>query len=225
MESWPFSITDAIVISVLVISALLAYARGFVHEVLSIAGWIGAGFATIYGFPYVKPYTRDLIPIEIAADLAAGVIIFIVSLAVLSLLTRAVSHRVQSSALNPLDRSLGFLFGLARGAVVVCLVYIGVEWVMPPAEQPFWIRNAKTMPLIETGADWLRALLPDDVAAKAGRAADGVEEKARQFEESKKLLEGLTVKDPKAGDGADQEGYGERIRREMERLIESSQKQ
>jgi membrane protein required for colicin V production len=216
MDNLPVNITDIAVIVVVLISAFLAYARGFVHEVLSVAGWIGAGFITIYAFPFVQPYARDLIPIELAADLAAGVVVFIVSLAILSILTRAISKRVQDSTLNALDRSLGFLFGMARGAVLVCLVYIAIEWMMPVPDQPSWLRDARTMPLIELGADWLRMLIP----VEAG-ASDGIASQANQLLESQKVIEGLIAPEPKSGDIKTLEGYGEKIRSEMERLIDS----
>ena len=120
MDNLPINVTDIVLGAVLLLSALLAYARGFVHEVLAVAGWIGAILAAIYGLPYAKPFARDLIPHELAADVAAGVVIFVATLIVLSLLTRAVAGMVKASALNMLDRSLGFLFGLGtrRGAGV-----------------------------------------------------------------------------------------------------------
>jgi membrane protein required for colicin V production len=220
MDNLPVNVTDIAVIVVVLVSAFLAYARGFVHEVLSVAGWIGAVFITIYAFPYVQPYARELIPIELAADLAAGVVIFIVSLAVLSIMTRAISKRVQDSTLNALDRSLGFLFGLARGAVLVCLVYIAIEWMMPAADQPAWLRNARTMPLIETGADLLRTLIP----VEAG-ATSGIAEQANTLLESQKIIEGLIAPEPKSGVAETLEGYGEKIRSEMERLIDSRSQQ
>lgn len=223
MDNLPVNITDIAVIVVVLISAFLAYVRGFVHEVLSVAGWIGAGFITIFAFPIVQPYARDLIAIELAADLAAGITVFIASLATLSILTKMISNRVQNSALNALDRSLGFLFGVARGAVLVCLVYIAIEWMLPAADQPDWIRDARTMPLIENGSDWLRTLIPEE--AGATNVADSITEQTNklmesQLKESQKMIEGLIDPEPKGGTIDTLEGYGEKIRSEMERLID-----
>lgn len=220
MDNLP--IIDIAVAVILLISAFLAYVRGLVHEVLSVAGWIGAIFAAIYGFPYARPYARDLIPIEIAADLTAGTVVFIVALIALSLLTRGISRRVQNSAMNALDRSLGFLFGLLRGAVLVCLIYIAVEWLLPPVDQPAWLRSARTMPLIESGADWLKKIIPEDTTSAGAKALKEAEEKARKIEESRQILEGLIAPKPKSGDAGTLEGYGKKIRSEMERLIENS---
>ena len=130
----PINVFDAGVILVLLISAFLAYARGFVHEVLAIGGWIGAIFATFYGYPHLKPYTDQFIPVEWASGMATGLIIFLFSLVIFSYLSRSISSKVQDSMLNALDRSLGFLFGLLRGAVVVCLAYLGLSLVFPEKE-------------------------------------------------------------------------------------------
>jgi hypothetical protein len=88
---------------------------------LSIVSWVGATFATLYGFPLVQPYARAVIPIELLADVIAGVVIFIVVLVVLSIATRVVANFIQESSLGPLDRSLGLVFGLLRGFVIACL--------------------------------------------------------------------------------------------------------
>lgn len=231
LSNLPINVVDIGVAAVLLISAIFAYARGFVHEVLAVGGWIGAILVTIYSFPYVQPYARQVIAIELAADLAAGTIVFVVTLVVLSLLTRAISKRVQASTLNALDRSLGFLFGLARGALVVCAAYLGLEFVMPKAEQPEWVRNARSMQLIEPGARALTALIPeqaarrvDNAASDAGRRASDAAQRAVRgavAKESNKLVEGLLSPTPKAeapATGGDT-GYADRSREQLERLI------
>lgn len=218
MAELPVNIVDITVAILILVSGLLAYVRGFVHETLSVAGWIGAIAATIYGFPYVRPYARDLIPHQVAADLVAGVAIFVVTLGVLSLITHAISRRVQGSALNVLDRSLGFVFGLARGAVLVALAYVAVEWMLPKPEQPPWLRAARSMPLIESGAALLKSLVPDNRMA-GGNAATTVD----KAQEAQKALREMLTPDPRSPAAETPGAYGPRERRDMERLLESSQ--
>lgn len=222
MDSLPVNVTDIAVIVVLLISALLAYARGFVHEVLAVAGWIGAIFATIYGYPYARPYARSVIPIELIADLVAGVVIFVVTLVLLSFVTRGAAGLVKASALNFLDRSLGFLFGLVRGAVIVCVAYLGLVWLMPPHEQPGWLHEARSMPLIERGAAMLRGLVPDHARTAGSKAAGNVQDKAEKILETQKVFRDMLTIEPKAKDAGTAEGYNRNERREMERLIEGS---
>ena len=70
---------DIIVIAVIALSALFAFARGFVKEALSIGAWLGAGLVTLYGLPLVRPFVRQYIGTPLAADAAAGSALFIVS--------------------------------------------------------------------------------------------------------------------------------------------------
>jgi membrane protein required for colicin V production len=221
MDNLPVNITDIAVVVVLLVSAFLAYVRGLVREVLSVAGWIGGGLIAIYAFPYAKPFARDLISIEPAADLAAAIAVFVISLAILSILTSAISKRVQNSELNALDRSLGFLFGLARGGILVSLFYIIIEWMMPIVDQPAWLRSARTIPLIESSAQQLRSLFPEDAVA----AADTAAAQTNKLIESKKVIEGMISPEPKSSNTGTLEGYGRKIRNEMERLIDSSSQQ
>ena len=227
---------DILVIATLLISGAFAYARGFVHEVLSIAGWIGAAFATIYGTPVLKHFTRQFIDAPFIADLVTGVLIFIVSLAVLSIITRQVSKGVKESALGALDRALGFLFGLLRGAVIVSLVWIGYEWFVPPKEQPEWIYEARTLPMVIQGADILKSLVPpsepdpcadpnapdyDPAACAEQNQGPNAPDAQQGNNGGQSLLDKAINAVPKPP--ANQEGYDQKERNEMDRLFETSQ--
>lgn len=211
IKNLPVNVVDIGVLLVLLVSAVLAYARGFVHEVLSVGGWIGAIFATFYGFPYAKPIARQYISFDLAADLAAGTFIFIVTLVFLSLITRAAAKSVQNSALNVLDRSLGFLFGLARGAVLVCVAYIGLELIMPAEDQPSIVREARTLQLIKPGAALLKQLVPDHITGQStGGGKSSID------------VKGLLTPKPKQQDVPAQEGYNKDQRKNLERLIDGT---
>ncbi|MBC7136294.1 MAG: CvpA family protein, partial [Oceanibaculum nanhaiense] len=155
MENLPVNATDILVFAILLVSGLLAFFRGFVREVLSVGAWVGAAFSTLYGFQHVRPYARDLIGIDMVADIAAGVGLFIIALIILSVVSNMLAGLVKGSALNAVDRSLGFLFGLLRGAVLVCLAFLVLDWAVAEQERPNWITNAKTMPLVERGAGFI----------------------------------------------------------------------
>lgn len=208
---------DILVIATLLISGAFAYARGFVHEVLSIAGWIGAAFATIYGTPVLKHFTRQLIDTPFIADLITGILIFIGVLVILSIITKQISRGVKESALGALDRALGFLFGLLRGAVVVSLVWIGYEWTTPPKEQPEWLFDARTMPTIIRGASMLKALVPasDEEPQDGSLPAD-------EQTSSQSLLDKAINSVTEAPSGTTTDGYGKKARTELDRLFETS---
>lgn len=222
----PITLADVIVVLVLLISALLAFARGFVHEVLAVGGWVGAVVVTIYGLPWVRPYARMLVDDPTLADVGAGLVLFVASLIVLSLVTGALSHRVRDSQLNALDRSLGFLFGLARGAVLLIIVYVALEWLMPEPKQPPWIREARSMPLIEAGAEAFKSFIPAAQTERAGAAVPDAADDPRNALETNRMLRDMMTPEPRrsTGDGSSGEtGYSPQERRDFERLLESSQ--
>ncbi|MBT6882895.1 MAG: CvpA family protein [Rhodospirillaceae bacterium] len=219
LGNFPINLFDAGVVVVLLVSGLLAYARGFVHEVFSIAGWIGAIFATFYGFPFAQPYARQFIGSELLADLSAGTLIFLVALVVLSMLTRSISSRVKDSALNALDRALGFLFGILRGALIVIIGYIGLELLLPKDEQPEWVQNARSMQLIEPGAELLIAELPEKYASKKSDTSKKLKKKAGELMDSGKVVRDLISPAPKSDAKKNPDGYDNNERQDMERLI------
>ena len=211
LNNLPINVVDIGVLLILLVSAVLAYARGFVHEVLSVGGWIGAIFATFYGFPYAKPIARQYISLDLAADLAAGTIIFIVTLVFLSLITRAIAKSVQASALNVLDRSLGFLFGLARGAALVCVAYIGLEIIIPEDEQPAMVRESRSIQLIKPSAVLLKAMVPDHISgSKISNPTKDIDVKS------------LMTPAPKQEQAPTKDGYNAEQRKNLERLIDGT---
>ena len=212
---------DILVIGTLLISGAFAYARGFVHEVLSIAGWVGAVFATLYGTPVLENFTLQFIEDPFIATMATGISVFIATLVILSITTRRISHGVKESALGPLDRALGFLFGLLRGAAIVALVWIGYAWMVPTDEQPEWIYEARTVPLIIQGADMLKALAP--ATPNVDPNAPAPTNKPTQEDQNQSLLDKAINAIPKAPAGSKADGYGKKERSEMDRLFETSQ--
>ncbi len=223
---------DIGIIVVLLASAVFAYFRGLTREVLSIFDWIGAVFATIYGFPLVQPFARQFTEYAIVADFAAGIVLFVVSLIFLSLITRKISNRIRQSALNAVDRSLGFLFGLLRGALIVVVAYLAFDFIYPLKEQPKFLKEARAMTLVEPGAAFLKTLIPerfgvadkDERAATAGKAAAG-DKAGAPAAGRRRVVQDLPMPQPKGQKADDMVGYGDKERRDMQRLIDSSKDQ
>ena len=132
-----FTIVDGIVAVVIIISAVLAYSRGFVREVLSIGGWILAAVVAYVFAPPVEPLMKE-VPIlkdflgnacELSM-IAAFAAVFAAALIVFSIFTPLFAGAVQRSAIGGVDQGLGFLFGVARGAVLVAIAFIIYERVI-----------------------------------------------------------------------------------------------
>src|SRR3546814_3145097 len=141
MDSLPINLADLIVIVVLLLSGFFAFVRGFVHEVLAVASWVGAAFVTLYAYPLVQPWLLGVITVEFIASLLTGVGLFLITLVLFSVLTRMLSNRIQQSSLGALDRSLGLLFGFARGAVIVVLAWLALGYMVAEDQRPAWIQE------------------------------------------------------------------------------------
>lgn len=185
MDSFPVNPIDILVAVVLLLSAILAFSRGAVREILGVGAWIGAAFATIFGFPHLRPFARQVIESQLIADAVAALVIFIIALIILVVASQIIATRVQGSRLGPLDRTLGFIFGLARGVALICLAYMLFVWAMAEEDRPAWIAKAKTMPYIVKGAEAIRSIVPDEIERKA---AETVRKQSQNTSETLKAL-------------------------------------
>jgi membrane protein required for colicin V production len=158
----PVSLLDLIVLGVVVISALLAAVRGFTREVLAIASWVIAAVAALMLHPQLLPIVKEHIANATVALVVSIASIFLITLVVVSFITVRVSDMVLDSRIGALDRTLGFLFGAARGALICVIGYLFFAWLVPPDKQPDWAQTAKTKPLLENSGAKLMAMLPDD---------------------------------------------------------------
>mgnify|MGYP000011753439 CR=1 FL=1 len=161
----PFSWLDIILAAIMLISGFLAMLRGLTREVLSILSWALAAVATLFFFPKYQAQARVYIEPPLLADaiLAGG--IFLVVLIIVSLITVRISDGVLDSRIGALDRTLGFIFGLARGLVLVVIAYLFFTWLVPEDTQPEWIREARSLPILKKTGAGIVSLLPEDPAA------------------------------------------------------------
>lgn len=217
MSGSAINLADIAIVAVLLISGLFAYVRGFVHELLAVIAWIGAGFATVYGIDLAIPIARQITDREGVAEIAAGATLFLLVLIVLTIGTRIVARRIQASSLNTLDRTLGLVFGLVRGAVLVCLAWLVVSWAVPPRDLPDWIVEARSLPLVDQGKSLLLALVPEDLRPREADPLEGV------LPQGETDFEDLIRPLPKATGPEEPKGYKDPERRELDRLIESAQ--
>ncbi|MES2143311.1 MAG: CvpA family protein [Pseudomonadota bacterium] len=132
-----FTVIDAVVAGVIVLSAILAYSRGFVREAMAIVGWIGAAILAFVFAPSVQPLVKELPVVgSFLADscelsiVAAAAGVFAIGLIIAALFTPLFSSVVQRSALGGIDQGLGFLFGVVRGVLLVAIAFIVYDRAM-----------------------------------------------------------------------------------------------
>ncbi len=164
-----FTILDGIVAIVIILSAILAYSRGFVREGLSIGGWIGA---VILGYLFADEIKPMLESAPVVGDfldgqceialLASFAIVMVIGLVIFSIFTPLFSGMVQRSILGGLDQGIGFLFGVARGVLLVAIALIAYDFVVTTDSYEI-VDNSATARIFETMQLRLEEQVPNDV--------------------------------------------------------------
>lgn len=181
----PITIFDGIVIGVTLFSAVLAMVRGFSREVLSIASWAGSVAAAYYLYPLLLPYAKNYTADDRIALAASAGIIFIVALIIITFITTKIADFIIDSRIGALDRTLGFLFGAARGILLLVVAVAFWNWLVDVRSQPTWVTQAKSKPFLDSLVARLEAVLPDDIEPQIrarilgkGQPAEGGQEQA-----------------------------------------------
>ena len=173
------------------ISAILATARGLTREVLSLATWAGSAAIAIYMLLYHPEIAQQYIAEELVANIATVAVTFIIALIVLHLITMRIADFVVDSRIGPLDRTLGFLFGVARGVLIAVVLVVFGQWLLGPNLPP-WASESRSLPPLANLGDSLIAALPPDL-----------EEQVTDV-----LRRGVGGEDPNAPDGPPPEDIG-----------------
>ncbi|MBO6552900.1 MAG: CvpA family protein [Roseitalea sp.] len=160
----PITLLDGLFLGLVLISAVLAMVRGFSREVLSIGSWVAAAVAAFLFYRTLTPYVQNYVDNELIAQLVAAGLIFLIALIVVTLITMRIADMIIDSRIGPLDRSLGFVFGAARGVIVAAVAIWFINFFVGDQEIA-WIDNAKSKPFLDQVAQSLVDLLPDDLGA------------------------------------------------------------
>ena len=157
----PITLLDGILIGFTLVSAMLAMVRGFSREVLSIASWVAAAAAAFFFYPILVPYLTPYISNDKVAMAASAAIVFFIALIVVTVITMKIADFIIDSRVGALDRTLGFLYGAARSILVVAVGLLFFNWLAGD-NQPGWVTEAKSKPLLDTIGEKIQGILPDD---------------------------------------------------------------
>lgn len=147
---------DLVVLGVIALSGLLALMRGLVREVLGIGAWIGAVAIAAAGMPWTRDVVRQWLPDPQIAAAAAFVALLLVSLIVLKMIAKSIGSVVKASSIGSVDRTLGLVFGLGRGALLVIAAYMLGGMATSTDHWPDPVKSARSLPLVYQGAVWVR---------------------------------------------------------------------
>ena len=175
----PITLLDGILLAVALISGLLAMVRGFSREVLSIVSWVVAAIAAFMFYEALTPFVQNYVENATLAPLIAAAAIFLVTLVVVTFITMRIADAIIDSRIGPLDRTLGFLFGLARGALLMVVALLFFGWLVPADRTPEWVADAKSKPLLDNLGQSLVNALPEDpeglIRERLGNAEPGTD--------------------------------------------------
>jgi membrane protein required for colicin V production len=160
----PFSVLDLVVIGIVLISALLAAVRGFTREVLAIVAWVVAAAAAWYLHPTALPIAQQYIHSNTVALVAAIGGIFVVTLIIVSIITVQISDLILDSRIGAIDRTLGLVFGAARGFLICVIGWAFLSWLLQ-GKEPEWATASRTRPAMENARDSIIAMLPENAEA------------------------------------------------------------
>src|SRR4029077_13045265 len=211
----PVTILDLVLLGVMLVSGLLAMVRGFMREILSIAAWGAAALVTLYAFSKLLPTAKTYFNNDTVAAVVVVAGTFIGTLILVSVITVLISDMVLDSRIGALDRTLGFLFGLGRGLLIVVVAFLFFAWLVPPRTQPAWVANAKSKVVLQSTGDWLMSMLPEDpentILKRLKRPKPEEEPQDAQPEQRGSL-----------GGGPREASYGQSDRSRMQRLIQGN---
>jgi membrane protein required for colicin V production len=151
---------DLVVLGVLAVSALLAFMRGLVREVLGLGAWVGAILAASWALPLARPQFHQWLGSAPWVDPATWGVLFLITLIILMVISHWISRLVRASPLGGLDRTLGLVFGLVRGAALLVIAYIGAGMVVPVDRWPEAVKQARALPIAVEGAIWVAEKVP-----------------------------------------------------------------
>lgn len=157
------TILDGILLGVMLISAFLAMMRGFVREVFSIGTWVAAAAAALFFHPLLLPYVEPYVGNDLLSVALSAAAVFFITLIIVSFITIRISDFILDSGAGPIDRTLGFMFGAARGLLIVVVAMMIFNGLVQRENRPQWITNAQSLPTLMEIGGRITAALPENI--------------------------------------------------------------
>ena len=151
-------IVDLISLIVILLSILASTWRGFLKEFLTITVWIISYFLSTILFKYVISYSKNFVQIEVLANLISWITPFVISVIILSILNRIFIYPLVLKYSNLFDHILGAFFGLVRGVILLCLVFIFIIYLIEDIDKlPLTLNDTYS---VKIGYSFSKLILP-----------------------------------------------------------------
>ena len=147
---------DYIYVAVVVASTIWASIRGGIFETVATLSWVIAAFAARFISPWLDKLLQgwfDLSASTVGTLVASYFIVFFVILMLVGFFNQRLREKIQNSIMKVTDRTLGIIFGIIRGIVIMGIVYWCALWYYSDAPRPApWVENARTRPIMQLTA-------------------------------------------------------------------------
>lgn len=177
---------DFVILGVILLSGIFALYRGLVRELLSLASWFLACVGSLYGLILVRPLFRKFISSPNLADIIAVVCLAIIILVICTLINAKITSKLRKSSLSGLDRTLGFLFGVLRGVLLVGIIFFTCSMLFTEEEMKEYKNENKSLPYLEKGVCWAEGNLPSSIVDSFKKIEPISEEEIQKAEEKVK---------------------------------------
>lgn len=149
---------DIIIIGLIAFSILVSLWRGFVSEVLSLAGWVVAFFVASNFYPYLSSYLTQVNSVylqnsEYLRNGIAAAVLFIITLIVCGIISALLSKLVDTTGLSATDRVLGGAFGALRGILIVAAILFFLDTFSSVSQAELW-KESQLIPHFDFIVKW-----------------------------------------------------------------------
>ncbi len=156
------SFIDLIFLVITILSIIKCYSKGFVLSLLSVSKWLLAYVVTLFVFPRIKPYFKNIIDSEYVLDVTLGLVIFILVIFIILITNKGISKTVKFVGLGRLDSLFGLFFGFIRGYIICVCLFSAIDIVYNYNKWPINIDKSYIFPSIEKGSIYLLKVFPNE---------------------------------------------------------------
>jgi membrane protein required for colicin V production len=207
-------VIDVVALGIIATSAIVASFRGFTREFFGVGAWVAGLFAGAYGTKATFPFWKQALQNDLLANITGFIVFFILTLTLCMVISQKVVSRLGDSPLNILDRSAGFLFGFARGMVILGLIYLVISsFAKTDKDLPDWAKQSRFLPQIQQTAKLLVKMLPYDDKPKKDKDGKPIDPNAKPGEEAP------ADDAAQEGDAAKEPAYSGQQRGEMDQMV------
>tara|TARA_B100001057_G_scaffold313173_1_gene313308 strand:- start:2658 stop:3209 length:552 start_codon:yes stop_codon:yes gene_type:complete len=155
------NLLDIIIFLTMLVSGVLALTQGFVKEILSLIGWLVSFVSVILLMPEAGQYLKPFFESQALSDLITISIIFITTLLAWRLISLFIGKLFKFTAIGYIDRTLGFLFGVARVYILVSIIFGVFIQKVEQEKRPLYIQSSSLTKVIEGSNNFLFNNFPE----------------------------------------------------------------